>query len=75
MATHVVVPAEDRIKRLEKASEFKLGNTGGEGPEYQSLQDLGKRTGALTVAMTISGRRWQDQCCAIVMVIGDDSLC
>ena len=70
MATHVIVPAEDRIKRLEKAGEFKLGNTGGEGAEYQSLQDLGERTGAFTVAMAISGRRWQDQCCAIV-----DSLC
>ena len=70
MPTHVVVSAEGCIQRVEKTGKFKLGNTGGEGAEYQSLQDLGERTGAFTFAMAISGRLWQDQCCAIV-----DSLC
>ena len=56
MATRVVVPAEGRIQRVEKTGKFKLGNTGGEGLENQSLQDLGKCTGAFTVAMAISGR-------------------
>ena len=65
-SSHVVVLVEPGIRRLEKIGKSKLGITDGEGPEYPSLQVLGKYTGAFAVALSVLWRQLRDWCCAMV---------